>query len=153
MERKLVDGAYEHPITRELERALEDVDGTLRQVGEIGDAEGPVVVARHIAREIARVLSGVGVAGRAKVAQSMADVLLTEIAKFAKEHKQDDEPVLDQRLSPPPRRLLSIHKGTPPVRPTTPLSTSTLLTRNRAEPSLGHELASELATADRKSVV
>ncbi len=107
------------------------------------------MVARHIAQEVARVLGGIGVKGRAEVSQALADALFARIADFARAHEQDEAPVLDQRLAPPPRRLLSIHKGHPPVRPTTPLSTSTLLTRNRAEPALGRELASEMATADR----
>jgi superfamily II DNA or RNA helicase/HKD family nuclease len=147
--RPLGEGVYENPLTRVLERALEAIGADRRQVGEIGDDEGPVVVARHVAQEIARVLGGVCIKGRAEVSRSLADQLLAQIAEFARAHAQDVEPVLDQRLAPPPRRLLSIHKGTPPVRPTTPLSTSTLLTRNRAEPALGRELASELATADR----
>jgi superfamily II DNA or RNA helicase/HKD family nuclease len=140
-------------LTRELDRALEAIAADRRQLGDIDDDEGPVVVARHVAQEIARVLGGVGVKGRAEVSQSLADQLLAQIAEFARAHAQDEEPVLDQRLAPPPRRLLSIHKGTPPIRPTTPLSTSTLLTRNRAEPALGRELASELATADRVDAI
>ena len=108
-----------------------------------------MVVARHVAQEIARVLGGVGVKGRAEVSQSLADQLFAQIAEFAKAHAQDEEPVLDQRLASPPQAGA--------LRPRAPLrsdrrrpwSTSTLLTRNRAEPALGRELASELASANR----
>jgi superfamily II DNA or RNA helicase/HKD family nuclease len=151
--RPLPDGVYEHPITRELETALQALEADRQQLGAIGDAESPAVVARHVAQELARVLDGTDIKDRAEVARELGDRLLAEIATFATAHHQDEVPVLDQRLAPPPRRLLSIHKGRPPTRPETPFSTSTLLTRNRAEPALGRELACELGTADRVDAV
>jgi superfamily II DNA or RNA helicase/HKD family nuclease len=151
--RPLPDGVYEHPITRELETALQALEADRQQLGAIGDAESPAVVARHVAQELARVLDGTDIKDRAEVARELGDRLLAEIATFATAHHQDEVPVLDQRLAPPPRRLLSIHKGRPPTRPETPFSTSTLLTRNRAEPALGRELACELGTADRVDAI
>jgi superfamily II DNA or RNA helicase/HKD family nuclease len=59
----------------------------------------------------------------------------------------------DQRLTKPARQLMALHRGGVPERPSTPLAVSTLLTRNRAEPSLGHELAREIAIADRVDAV
>jgi hypothetical protein len=56
----LPDGAYEHPITQQLEAALKAIEADRRQLGEIADDESAVVVARHVAREIARVLYGTG---------------------------------------------------------------------------------------------
>jgi superfamily II DNA or RNA helicase/HKD family nuclease len=150
---QLPEGAYEHPITQQLEAALQAIEADRRQLGEIADDESPVVVARHVAREIARVLYGTGAKHRAQQALALGDRLLAQIAQFAKDSDQDEVLVLEQRLAPPPRRLLSIHKGQPPLRPTSPLSTSTLLTRNRAEPALGRELACELATADRVDAI
>jgi len=151
--RPLPEGAYEHALTRELERALELIEADRRQLGLIGDDESGLVVARHIAQELSRVLHGTSIKDRAEVARGLGDRLLEVIAEFARANNQDETPVLDQRLAPPPRRLLSIHKGQPPVRPATPLSTSTLLTRNRAEPALGREIACELASADRVDAI
>jgi superfamily II DNA or RNA helicase/HKD family nuclease len=151
--RPLPDGVYEHPITRELEAALQALEADRQQLGAIADAESSGVVARHVAQELARVLDGTDLKDRAEVARALGDRLLAEIATFATAHNQDAVPVLDQQLAPPPRRLLSIHKGRPPARPETPFSTSTLLTRNRAEPALGRELACELGTADRVDAI
>ncbi len=91
--------------------------------------------------------------GRADVARTLADRLLAEVAAFAREHSLDEDAVLEQALAPPPRRLLSVHKGRPAIRPESPLSISTLLTRNRTEPSLAAEIASEIATADRVDAI
>jgi HKD family nuclease len=56
---------------------------------------------------------------------------------------------LGEDVAPPPRMLLSVHAGTPPQRTLLAFSTSTILTRARGEPALGHELAREVATAER----
>jgi superfamily II DNA or RNA helicase/HKD family nuclease len=151
--RPLPDGAYEHPVTKELHEALTGIQPDRQQLGAIEDDESPALVARHVAVEIARVLGGLGVTGRAEIARGLGDRLLAELAEFARAHEQDATAILDQQLVPPPRRLLSVHKGHPAPRPATPLSTSTLLTRNRAEPALGRELASELASADRVDAI
>ena len=58
-------------------------------------------------------------------------------------------PPLHEDVTPPPRMLLSVHDGTPPPRTYLPFSKSTILTRARGEPALGHELAREIATAER----
>jgi superfamily II DNA or RNA helicase/HKD family nuclease len=149
----LREGVYEHPITKEIQRELDSVDGDRQQLSAIGDDEGPAVVARHIAQEVARVLGGVRIEGRAEVARTLADRLLSEIANFAQANAQEGDAVVDQGLAPPPRRLLSIHTGTPPLRPETPLSMSTLLTRGGEEPSLAREIAAEFATADRVDAI
>lgn len=149
----LREGVYEHPITRELQRGLEGIPADRRQIESIDDEESAAVVARHLATEVERVLGGVKAKGRSDVARILLDHLLAEIADFARTNDQDFESVMDQGLTSRPERLLSIHKGIPPVRPATPLSISTLLTRNRAEPSLANEIAAELVTADRVDVI
>ncbi|MFF0248118.1 DEAD/DEAH box helicase [Streptosporangium sandarakinum] len=57
------------------------------------------------------------------------------------------------RIESGPKRLLSIIKdtpgATPPKRPLTSLSEAALLTNAREDPNLAHELAAELASADR----
>ncbi|MBA3821467.1 MAG: DEAD/DEAH box helicase family protein, partial [Deltaproteobacteria bacterium] len=63
------------------------------------------------------------------------------------------ELIRDQRPQPPPARLMALHRGAVPERPTSPLATSTLLTRKRLDPTLGHELAREIATADQVDAI
>src|SRR4051812_3195121 len=109
--RPLPDGAYEHPVTKELHEALTGIQPDRQQLGAIEDDESPALVARHVAVEIARVLGGLGVTGRAEIARGLGDRLLAELAEFARAHEQDATAILDQQLVPPPRRLLSVHKG------------------------------------------
>lgn len=147
--RTLPDGIYEHPLTVELEDALGPIPRERQEVDSISDSEGPIFIARHFAQEVARVLGSLELKGRAEVARSLVDHLLAELGAFASQHGQDAGAVLEQRLAPPPRRLLSVHQGSPHERPETSLSMSTLLTRNRAEPALGRELAREISSASR----
>ena len=107
--RHLPEGAYEHPITQELEEALQAIDDSRQVLGAIADDESPAAIARHVAREIARVLEGAASKDRAEAARTLGDRLLEEIARFAQASNQDETLVLEQRLAPPPRRLLSIH--------------------------------------------
>ena len=53
----------------------------------------------------------------------------------------------DQDVEPPGELLFSLHDGTPPARTELPFAVTTLLTRARGEPALGHELSTEIATA------
>jgi hypothetical protein len=101
MARPLPEGAYEHAVTRELEVALQAIEADRRQLGAITDDESAVVVARHVAREITRVLGGTSAKGRAEAGRALGDRLLEEIAEFAKANNQDEALVLDQRLAPP----------------------------------------------------
>jgi hypothetical protein len=67
--RHLPEGAYEHPITQELEAALRAIYGNRRVLGAIADDESAVAIARHVAREIARVLEGSASKDRAEAAR------------------------------------------------------------------------------------
>jgi superfamily II DNA or RNA helicase/HKD family nuclease len=151
--RPLSEGAYEELVTTDLERALEAIAFDRRQYRPIGEDETPVVIARQVAQEIARVLDGISSDSRAESARTLSNHLLAALAEFATTNEQDGEAVLEQRIAPPPRHLLAIHNGRPPIRPQTPLSASTLLTRNPRDPVLGRELVCEFATADRVDAI
>ena len=117
----LREGVYEHPITQELQRGLDPVQEDRQQVERIDDDEGPLVVAKHIAHEVARVLGGVKIAGRAEVARELSDRLLAEIAQFAAERPaivaelRELHAVLEERVSlasqvfPIPEWPLALH--------------------------------------------
>jgi len=142
----LVEGVYEHVVTEALARDLEAsiID---RVVEELGDVDAHVVLARHLGREIERALATLPQDGRAEQARVLAAGLLDHLATLVPEAAAD---LADQRVPTKASRLLAVHRSKdPPARPATPLATSTLLTRGRNDPALGHELAREIAIADR----
>lgn len=136
-------GVYEHVVTHQLARDLEASSATQR-VDPIEDSDAQIALARHAGDVLARTLSGVS----ADRAHAITAELLARLATLV-----GDDDVLDQQVKPPPSRLMSLYRGAEPVRPTSPLATSTLLTRKRLDPTLGHELAREIATADEVDAI
>lgn len=144
--RALAEGVYEHLVTEQLARELGATSAS-PLVESLRDDVAHVELARHLGHEIERALATLPPGRRAEEAGELARRLLDHLATLV-----DDEVaeiVRDQRPSPPPRRLVAVHRGRIPERPATPLATSTLLTRGPKEPALGHELAREIAIADR----
>lgn len=143
----LADGVYEHLVTEQLAQELGQIEPAQSVIEALGD-DADEELARHVAREVERVLSMLPAEQRAEHARELVHGLLDHLAQLVG-NDTARELVRSQRLAPPPSRLLAIHRGAVPLRPSSPLTTSTLLTRNRAEPSLAHELTREIATADR----
>ncbi len=136
--RALPDGVYENLVTEELAKALEALDPHRTQaIGSLSDGDAHVHLARHVGRELERVLGAMPADRRAESAAELVRLLLEQLATLVAAGEGDPAPVREQVLAPPPRRLLAIHRATEPVRPATPLSISTLLTRNQAEPAIG----------------
>lgn len=153
---QLAVGVYEHLVTEELDRQLTALDSLDAAFEALDDAEAHLALARHVSREIERLLDALPSRQRAEQARALACKLLDHLAELAREGigAVDLAPVLqDQRLVAPARRLTALYRGAVPERPKTPLSTSTLLTRSRGEPPLGHELAREIATADQVDAI
>ena len=148
--RALPEGVYEHVVTEALSRAL-DATTLARELEPLGDEDAPAALGRLVAREVERALAALAAAARAERARALADALLDQLAALAP--ADDAAAILDQRVPAPAQRLLALHRGAVPIRPETPLTTSTLLTRSPREPSFGHELARELATADRVDAI
>lgn len=157
MSSTLAEGLYEELITDRIERALDALQAkkpALRiERSELDHAEAHVVLARHLARELEVALASIGsslpsdASAAAKRDARMARQLETanRILEFVTDPQHSDRSGIVARSE----ILRSITRDGRVVRPSTPLGTSTLLTRNRAEPSLGHELACEVASADR----
>jgi len=143
----LPEGAYEHLVTTSLAEAIGETRALTPQIVALDDADSPIVLARHVGREIQRALASLPAEGRAERAREMIEKFLADLARYVSADVA--EAIHGEQLDPPARKLLALSRGAPPERPRTPLSTSTLLTRNRAESSLGHELAREIAIADR----
>ncbi len=148
--RALPEGVYEHVVTEALARAL-DATTLARELEPLGDEDAPAALGRLVAREVERALAALPAAARAERARQLAGALLDQLAALAP--ADDAAEILDQRVPAPAQRLLALHRGAVPIRPETPLTTSTLLTRSPREPSFGHELARELATADRVDAI
>ncbi|MCA9625517.1 MAG: DEAD/DEAH box helicase family protein, partial [Myxococcales bacterium] len=140
----LVEGVYDHLVTEELARRLAASE-LQPLVEELDEADAHQRLTRHLAREIERALGGLPHEHRVQRASAVTAALLDHLAGIVAE----GEPLREQRLDPPPRQLLALHRGAVPSRPASPLGITTLLTRSRSEPALGHELAREIAIADR----
>jgi HKD family nuclease len=148
---RLAEGVYEHLITEGIERDLAGFQPQIRRAIELlSEADGHLALARHLGQEVARALGSLPQKERLEVGRELVSRLIGDLASLK---GIEADGMVDQQIAKPARRLMAIHRGSAPERPATPLAVSTLLTRNRAEPSLGHELAREIAIADRVEAV
>lgn len=132
------DGLYDQLLTERLQAALSAAHDRLVQKSSLEDGDAHRRLAHFLADEIERVLREQGDASeQARFANSLL--------AFLREHAPRSEP---DTLAIPPELLLAISAGAAPERPATPLAVSTLLARP-GRPELGHELACEMASADR----
>ncbi|MDG9720397.1 DEAD/DEAH box helicase [Streptomyces sp. DH24] len=138
-------GLYEQLITLRFEQKLE-------QLSELGwhpvhDAVGPEsvphVLARHVSRTVSRVLRNLPAEDRVHAANHILESIST--LEGAQEWVD--------LVADGPRQLLALTRQEAPgvfaVRPGIPLSDTALITNSPEDPSLGFELRTELATADR----
>ncbi len=154
MPRSVPDGVYEHPVTEELEEAIAALDPHRRSSLRPVTAEAaPTILARHLGREAERVLGALQKRREPRRRGCWSLRSWNNWPSLAASNGVEAEPIRAQRLSGPLRELLAIDRGVTPDRPASPLALSTLLTRNRRDPALGHELAREIATADRIDAV
>lgn len=140
-------GVYEDLVTEELDRALRELTDVERVITPLDDEDAPATLARHVAQTLARVLAGV----EGERARVLTTEILDHLASLV--GGEPAELVRERRPIPPASKLVALHRGAVPERPTSPLATSTLLTRKRLDPSLGHELAREIATADEVDAI
>jgi superfamily II DNA or RNA helicase/HKD family nuclease len=137
---KLAPGIHELPLTGAATSALEHIAPARAELRDIDPTDLPAVLARHLHTQLAGALSTLSdPAARLALTEKVLTLLATETA---------DATFHEQNLAPPPRILGSVYLNAPPRRPSTPLTTSTLLTRNRFEPTLAHEIACEVDSAD-----
>lgn len=142
----LLEGLYESLITQELDARLAADVLHLTNRGQVDEADEPEVLARHIRDAALRALRG----------ERNRDARLDMVNRLV-----DHLGALDLTLAATPSQLLSISKPNAPgstprdwtSRPATPLSDAALLTNAQGEPSVGHEIIAELASADRVDVI
>lgn len=134
------EGIYELLVTSGLDASLRD-NALLRDVARIDKGDQPHILARHIAAVIATSLADISnPTERIDTANALLRVL-----------DCPDAVVVD-----PPKQLLRLYRTPGPgiadrtsVRPATPLSDVALLTNaGHGEPSIGHEVPAEMASAD-----
>lgn len=133
MPRPLPDGLYEHVVTHGLGEAIEALGAHRKHaLGELDPADAAGVLARHVAQEVERVLAELPAADRAEKQVALANRVLDVLRDEGSEGRSgvQEEHVREAR------QLRVVFAAAEPRRPTTPLASSTLLTRNRAEPSL-----------------
>jgi superfamily II DNA or RNA helicase len=148
----LPDGAYEHVVTRGLERQLVRLDHDLVQREGLDPADSHVVLSRHIAALTHRALRAVPGQGADKLAAqvALANRITETIAAVVPRAIEDDDHVGTSH------DLLTAIVGRPPapatvafpIRPETPLASGALLTNGRGQPHIGSEVNRELASAD-----
>lgn len=138
----MLEGLYESLLTRRLQTEIDEATGSgLKPRTQLVDAaEQPELYARHIRDAAVRALAAEPDPDRRR---NLVNTLLDLLGA------QDDE------LASSPGQLLSLVAPAAPGsparntnRPATPLSDAALLTNARGEPSVGHEIRSELDTAD-----
>lgn len=148
-------GLYEVFLTSALAGALElqkllDV----ADVAELQNAEAADRVALHLARVVERAIDTAPEKERAKIgvkiARRLLDQLSTDLAdpEFESERPQESGKILRAVLG----RLPDGSKRRIPA-PKIPLLDTTLLTNAPGEPRIGHQIQTEIASADRIDVV
>jgi len=140
-------GLYEALIDHLLAQRLSDGVGLgwTSQRAKVDDADLPLALADHVARQLSKALRALPADERRARQLGFANDLLERIHQIA------PEAFVGQPTIPNPGDWLHGigHAARPvPPRPQSPLSGSTLLTGSAGEPSLGLELAAELASCD-----
>lgn len=139
----VLEGLYESLVTKRLQAMLDDVtaSGLTSNTELVDAAEQPEVLARHIRDAVVRTLSAEPSADRRF---DIVNALLRQLDAHQ-----------DQLAAAPSQLLSVVARATPGAparntsRPATPLSDAALLTNAHGEPSLGHEVRSELESADQ----
>jgi superfamily II DNA or RNA helicase len=146
-------GLYEQILTDLLARQLEDAHGEPYR-SDLRAAEAADRIAWHLARVVERAIEAYPEADRAKEGAQLARQLIDQIGASA-----NARALLSERLVEPPQVLRSIRALRPDgrseqiVEPLIPLLDTTLLTNAPGEPNVGHQIRTEIASADRIDMV
>lgn len=152
---RLTRGLHERLVTRLLERDLEALESHLSaDRTTLRDADAADRLALHLSRVVERAIDALPERQRATLGADLARRLIAELAR----ERPLDEFANEQPLDPP-ESLRAINAALPDGRPEEipqpliPLLDTTLLTNAPGEPSVGHQLLAEVASADRIDLV
>ncbi|XYI02547.1 DUF3427 domain-containing protein [Sorangium sp. So ce1128] len=148
-------GLYEILVTEAVASGLRDLDASLEaSTGALRPAEAADRVALHLSRIVQRTIAGVPDAERVRVGVGLARRIVEQIEEvIVGAEVRADAPV------EPATVLRAIAGRHPDGRPETipepliPLLDTTLLTNAPGEPRVGHQLLTEVRSADRIDVV
>ena len=148
----LAPGLYEYLVSQAMASRLESLgDPRLWQVDDVDVSDAHSVVAQYLERVLSASLLGFRGEDAADRYRRLFDRLVRVLTD-----ELGTEWTSDLSIATPLRRLLAIHTIPPSSeshRPDTPLARSALLTGTRLDPSLGTQLAKEIATADRVDIL
>lgn len=146
----LADGLYEQLVTAGLARRLAG-HGDLAQVRHLDQLEAPEVLAAHLAALTRRALRSMRGDDRLAAQIELVNRLAAVLADVLPDAAEPDDLVATSRelLLAVTRSRTPTGEPTFPARPETPLSASALLVNGHGQPSVGHELRRELASADQ----
>ncbi|MBI5545691.1 MAG: DUF3427 domain-containing protein [Deltaproteobacteria bacterium] len=157
MSQRLEDGVYDHLLDEALAKLVDLAADRQVDVADLDVARTPAFIAAHLRPLVERVLSSVR--GEAKDRQQARVVILNRLlsaladaaSEFCSEAPLDpgETRVAGARHLRLVRPRPALDALAPVLLPETPLSESALLLNATGEPSLGHELQRELASADR----
>jgi superfamily II DNA or RNA helicase/HKD family nuclease len=148
-------GVYEAAVTLRLARLLEQLDGDKHETRAIEAADADIVVAHHLVPLIRRAVAAQPTDQRVERAVALVNDLARVLrvhAPGAVDTDDDIAAIAEVLLAITPAAQLPGQR-TDIARPTTPLSESDLLTNARGEPSIGHEVALELESADEVDLI
>jgi superfamily II DNA or RNA helicase/HKD family nuclease len=152
---KLPAGLYDLPITAAIARELAQLDRTRFgfELSDYDPADSDLNLARHAAAVFRQTLAGIRGDDRIEAQAKIVNELLVSLAARTGGEEAGEQ------LSPPFRRLASIHP-IDPLRgetrhsdPLIPLAQSDLLVNARGEPSVGQAVAREIDSADRIDLI
>lgn len=153
---ELSPGVYEHLVTQSLEKQLASVDGDLTLRQKLDSADAPDIIARHVGALVRRALRSIPGDAAQRLAQQVTVAnRITASIDEAVRHLAPNAVDETDAVSDAHDLLAAIatRPTTPaaiafPIRPRTPFSTGALLVNGRGQPRIGHEAATEMASAD-----
>lgn len=151
----LPQGLYESLVTEALAERLSLLPEDRQERGDVlRAAEAADRVAWHVAAVVERAIEMLPVADRADAGVTLARTLVDTIVGAT-----DVTELLDESPKEPGRVLRAVHRlhpdGLPaPIdEPLIPLLDSALLTNSPGEPAVGHQIAAEIASANRIDLI
>src|SRR5690554_6195870 len=148
-------GLYESLVTQVLAERLETLPRDRRaHTDALRSAEAADRIAWHIAAVVERAIEMLPELERAAVGIELARTLVERVVEAT-----DLAELEDHRPDEPGHVLRAVHRLRPDGRPAAieepliPLLDSALLTNSPGEPAVGHQVATEIASADRIDLI
>ncbi len=147
-------GLYDQLVTELLQARLDATDARGVQMEPLRKAEVADRLALHLARLVERVVQDMPEARRVEEGTALARRLVDELLRTTQ-----TDVLTGERPVHPPTRLRAIRSLRPDGEPADipepliPLLDTTLLTNAPGEPSVGHQVITEIASADRIDLV